>query len=138
MLRPKGIHILPLVLIMLLTSGVALAEEVRYAHGNAEIRETPPSTGCAGRDLVLIDQKEHCVCKRPWLVQDHWLEPAQIFLPEFPLQKGSEPCLVYWEVYVPEGRHAVWHISYEGEVRQEDGVWRIRYYATATLHAATA
>jgi hypothetical protein len=123
---------------LLLWSATARAEDCRYGHGNAEVKATNPTRGCLGRGCVLIDKEERWVLKLPWVVQDELFKPTSIVLPELPLEDGCDSCLVYWDVYVPVAAQAVWHVRYAGELRREKGVWRIRYYSTATLHSVTA
>jgi hypothetical protein len=94
--------------------------------------------GCLGRGCVLIDKAERWVAKLPWIVQDEMFEPTSITLPQLPVGDGCESCLVYWDVYVPVGAQAVWHVRYAGELRRKNGTLRIRYYSTATLHSVTA
>jgi hypothetical protein len=99
---------------------------------------TSQPRGCVGRKCVLIDKSERWVAKLPWIVQDEMLDPTNITLPDLGLDEGRDSCLVYWDVYVPVGAQAVWHVRYAGELRREKGTWRIRYYSTATLHSVTA
>jgi hypothetical protein len=122
----------------LLWAGPARAEESRFGHGDAEVRTGSLPHGCVGRGCVLIDKAERWVAMLPWIVQDEMLEPTSITLPEPLLDEGRESCLVYWDVYVPVGAQAVWHVRYAGEMRRQNGAWRIRYYSTATLHSVTA
>jgi hypothetical protein len=86
----------------------------------------------------MVGKGERWVVKLPWVVQDQAFEPETIVLPDLPIDDCRDSCLVYWDVYAPVGAQAVWHIRYAGELRQEKGVWRIRYYSTATLRSVTA
>jgi hypothetical protein len=123
---------------MLLWAGPSRAEEFRYGHGDAEVSTTSLPHGCLGRGCVLIDKAERWVAKVPWILQDEMFEPTSITFPELPVGDGRASCLVYWDVYVPVGAQAVWHVRYAGELRRQNGAWRIRYYSTATLHSVTA
>jgi hypothetical protein len=130
----KGFRESVLSVLMISFAGMARAEDCRYGHGDAVVRATSPNHGYLGRGVVLIDKGKRWVGKLPWIVQDRCFEPTWVILPDLP----CESCLVYWDIYVPVAGQAVWHISYAGELLCVNGVWQIRYYATATLHSFTA
>jgi hypothetical protein len=127
-----------LLLALLLLPFTARAEDCRYGHGSAEVTARSPTRGCLGRGCVLIDKAQRWVVKLPCVVQDEAFEPRNIVFPEFPIEDFQDPCLIYWDVYIPVGAQAVWHVHYAGELFRENGIWRIRYYSTATLHPVTA
>jgi hypothetical protein len=138
MLPVKGLRGLVVFVLPICAAGFGRAEDCRYGHGNADVRAMAPIEGCPGWGCVLIDKQERWARKVPWVVQDHWLEPSRVFIPELPIEGSLDSCLVYWDVYVPVAAQAVWHVRYAGELHRQNGVWRIRYYAMATLRSVPA